>query len=270
MIVREKNEESLVEYNLHEGKRINMKELYSDIDYNELLDSISDTKDISLFEYVLSLEDSDVDMELDTFVDIVSSILNIGEIEGYVALIMAFKPVDLNILKTIELEELLDSRVTRQEYWSIVNRLLGIGNKNIFTDEQDKFGAITIVESAYYILQSFEGYVDNSEVIQILCMIYGVDMREQKYLVSLASEEDIEMSLEAYIEGSISAYNVSVLYENEKLIYPYIKTMSEIIYQELIFEDEVTYNLEKDLLREITYRDLFYMIYKFLVFKPAE
>lgn len=270
MVVRDKNMESLVEYSLDRGTRVGMKELYSDVDYNELVDSVSGVEGISLFDYALSLEDENIEAELVTFADILRGVLNIEEIEGYIALLLAFRPVDLNILKNISLDELLNTRVTRQDYWSIINRLFGIENKNNYTDEQDKLGAITVVESAYYILQEFEGYVENSEVVSTLCLLYGLDMSESDYIVRLASEEDIEMSLDEYISGSISAYNTSVLFQGEKIIYPYIKTMAEIIQQELIFEDVVSYNLEKDLLREVTYKDLFYMLYKFLTYKPAE
>lgn len=270
MVVRDKTAESLTEYKLDKGTRVDMEELYSDIDYNELVSDVLDIGDMSLFDYALSLEGMSLETELVTFVDVLRGILNIEEIDGYVALLIVFRAVDLNILKNMSLDEFLNSRVTRQEYWSIINRVLNIENKNNFTDEKDKLGAITVVESAYYVLQEFEGYVENSEVVSMLCLLYGLDMKESDYIARLSSEEDIEMSVEEYISGSISAYNSSVLFQGEKIIYPYIKTMSEIIQQELILEDEVTYELEKDLLREVTYRDLFYMIYKFLTYEPAE
>lgn len=265
MIIRERNIENSVEYKYEDGVLVSKTEVFNNVDYNEVVDQMKSLIGKNLIDYMAGVE---VTKEIeDECVELLRDDLNIEDCEGYLALVMCFKPFDLNLLKNYSLDEILNRKVSRRNYRGIISRLLGIDIYEDFHSEIDKNNAITLVEAVHYILEEFEGYVDTEEVIPTLKAIYGEDI-DLEVNVLLQNESDMETILTEYIGGSITAYNNGVLYEEEQIIYPYLRSMSEVLFQELVEQELISDSIVNDMLHEMTYKDLFYMIYRILVFRP--
>lgn len=265
MIIRERNMEKSVEYEYDNGTRISKTEIYNNMDYNKAVDKIEEIRGISLIDYMVEVEDTKGIEEL--LVEFLRDNLKILSCDGYIALMLCFKPFDLNLLKSYSLDEMLNRKVSRRDYRGIVSRLLNVDLYEDFHNYIDKNSAITLVEAVHYIVNEFGNYVENSEVVDIVTSCYQVDRDIQ---IILQNEEDTETLLDKYVEGTITGYNNGVLYADIPIIYPYLKAMAEVIYQELVTEYFITDDIAEDMLHEVTYRELFYLIYRLLVFRPEQ
>lgn len=263
MIVRKCNIEKCIEYEYEKGTRISKTEIYNNVDYNKVVDTLEEIRGTDLTRYMCEVEDTSEIEEI--LKDFLRENLKIQSCDGFIALMICFKPFDLNLLKSYSLDEMLNRKVSRSNYRGVVSRLLGVDLYDDFRSNLDKNSAITLVEAVHYIVNAFGGYVEDSEVVEIIKSCYTLD---RPIDMILQNEEDTETLLEEYIDGSINAYNLGVLYTEEPIIYPYVKAMAEVIFQELVTEYFITENIIDDMLHEITYRELFYLIYRLLVFRP--
>lgn len=261
MILRIRDLEVSTEYKVKNGISEKTMEVRNRIDYNKLF---GDKFNNNILDCIESIQDMD---ELENLcINELESKLKIKVDKGYIALMLCFVPFDMNLLEKHDLEFILNKKVSRAHYRGILNRLLGIEIYTDFNSDIDKECAITLVEAAHYILENFEGVLEESYVIPTILDVYDVP---DNLSVVMQNQENLETNISEYIDGSISAYNIALsCEEGTDIIYPYIRSMAEILFQELVFESILTGDLIKDMLYEITYRDLFYMIYRMLVYTP--
>lgn len=261
MILRIRNLEVSTEYGVKNGILEKTKEVYNKRDYNKLFEGKFNG---NILECIESIQDMD---ELENFcVKEIKNNLKIQVDEGFIALMLCFRPFDMNLLEKYDLEYILSKKVSRNHYRGILNRLLGVEIYTDFNSDIDKTCAITAVEAAHYILENFEGVLEESSIVPTILDVYDIP---DSLSIVMQNQENLETNISEYIDGSISAYNIALLCEEgTDIIYPYIRSMAEILFQELVFENILTGDLIKDMLYEMTYRDLFYMIYRMLVYTP--